>query len=121
MAPDADRLAIKAAWRAKSLLTHPDKVGPHNTGANEAVSAVKSVRSHAYRHCLSNLATSWNGAVRAAVGLSVAGASKATSASTRVRHMAVHPDEDVLQSVYKRMECCPKAEVSVHVVGAKWR
>lgn len=52
VAPDDNRLAIKAAWRAKSLLTHPDKVGPHNVGANEAVSAVMSVRPHAYMHCI---------------------------------------------------------------------
>ncbi|KAK9841018.1 hypothetical protein WJX81_006052 [Elliptochloris bilobata] len=42
VAQDADRATIKAAWRAKSLLTHPDKVGAHTAGANEAVSAVKN-------------------------------------------------------------------------------
>ena len=45
VARDAERAAVKAAWRAKSLLTHPDKVGPHAEGANEAVSAVKNVRA----------------------------------------------------------------------------
>ena len=44
VAQDADRETVKAAWRAKSLATHPDKVGAHAEGANEAVSAVKDVR-----------------------------------------------------------------------------
>lgn len=46
VAQDADRETVKAAWRTKCLATHPDKVGAHAEGANEAVSAVKNVRSH---------------------------------------------------------------------------
>ena len=46
VAQDADVEAIKAAFRAKSLSTHPDKIGVHTAGANEAFSAVKHVRSY---------------------------------------------------------------------------